>query len=419
MPTLSSVTTEMENINPQTARAPERFYSLDALRAFALLLGIFFHSLLADALPPGIWAVGTTTPQQSMLWFVSYSHSFRMEIFFLLAGFFARLVIGKRGTSAYLRDRAQRILLVFFVALYPMKWMLTAVWISGGLKTGWLSLPPDQAQLPLWLLAIGGLGLESWPKINLTHLWFLYYLWWIALLFIGGRWLIQWAVSRSAVLAHRLDTGYRWLATSWGAPLFLALGLTPVLAMMSGSSVDTPDNSFAWNIPVLILYGCFFTGGWWLHRQVDLLEILAPRWKVFLPLSLLASVLMAVGGSLLSASGPVAHGPSHSLRWATALGTGLVMNLAVLGWLGLFIRLFSRPSPKIRYLADSSYWLYVAHLPLVTGLQVWAASWPQAWWIKLLIINAITFPVLLLSYHFCIRFTWIGAWLNGHRVKRL
>src|SRR5215510_15942307 len=95
---------------------PERFHSLDALRAFALLLGVFFHSLMAYILPPGIWAVGTKAPSTTLYWFVYYSHCFRMEVFFLLAGFFARLVAKKRGPASFLWDRAKRILLVFVVA---------------------------------------------------------------------------------------------------------------------------------------------------------------------------------------------------------------------------------------------------------------------------------------------------------------
>jgi len=38
----------------------ERVHGLDALRAFALLLGIVLHSALPYVLPPGAWAVGTT-----------------------------------------------------------------------------------------------------------------------------------------------------------------------------------------------------------------------------------------------------------------------------------------------------------------------------------------------------------------------
>ena len=47
-----------------------------------------------------------------------------MELFFFLAGFFAALVIDKRGVSAFIRDRIRRILLVFVLWLYPMKLLL-------------------------------------------------------------------------------------------------------------------------------------------------------------------------------------------------------------------------------------------------------------------------------------------------------
>src|SRR5262245_46844687 len=171
MNTLTVSEIGIEHQLPQTTRpSAERFHSLDALRAFALLLGVFFHSLMAYVLPSGIWAVGTTAPSTPLLWFVYYSHCFRMELFFLLAGFFARVVIQKRGVSSFLRDRATRIALVFVVALYPMKLLLSSAWLSGGLKMGWLKLPPDVAKLPVWQLSIGGLAMESWPNIRLTHL---------------------------------------------------------------------------------------------------------------------------------------------------------------------------------------------------------------------------------------------------------
>jgi len=81
----------------------DRYHSLDALRAFALLLGVVFHSALSYVVPPGLWAVGTTQPSHFLGWFVYYTHSFRMELFFLLAGFFAALVVEKRGVMAFLR----------------------------------------------------------------------------------------------------------------------------------------------------------------------------------------------------------------------------------------------------------------------------------------------------------------------------
>jgi peptidoglycan/LPS O-acetylase OafA/YrhL len=78
----------------------DRFHSLDALRAFALLLRVVFHSALSYVVPPGLWEVGTTQPSNFLGWFVYYTHSFRMELFFFLAGFFAALVVENPATSA-------------------------------------------------------------------------------------------------------------------------------------------------------------------------------------------------------------------------------------------------------------------------------------------------------------------------------
>jgi hypothetical protein len=52
------------------------------------------------------------------------------------------------------------------------------------------------------------------------------------------------------------------------------------------------------------------------------------------------------------------------------------------------------------------------------ALQVWLSAWEISWPIKVLVINAIAIFLLLTTYHWCIRFSWIGAWLNGRRAKR-
>jgi peptidoglycan/LPS O-acetylase OafA/YrhL len=188
---------------------------------------------------------------------------------------------------------------------------------------------------------------------------------------------------------------------------------------MKSSTIDTPDAGFAWHWPVLALYGLFFALGWVLQRHQDLLPSLARRWPVYLPLSLLVGLISAVGAGTRMAGGPWALEHADALRLATAAGTSLTMCLAVAGWLGLFVRFFNHPRAWVRYLADSSYWIYLVHLPLVVGLQVGFAPWGWPWWIQWPLINAIAFAVLLVSYHLLVRTTWIGAWLNGRRAQPL
>jgi glucan biosynthesis protein C len=86
--------------------------------------------------------------------------------------------------------------------------------------------------------------------------------------------------------------------------------------------------------------------------------------------------------------------------------------------IGLALTRFSNPSPRTRYLADASYWSYIVHLPLVCVLQVWVADWNLHWSLKFPLILSIAFAVLLASYHYLVRYTSIGAVLNGRRYPR-
>jgi hypothetical protein len=81
--------------------------------------------------------------------------------------------------------------------------------------------------------------------------------------------------------------------------------------------------------------------------------------------------------------------------------------------LGFFQDRFPGQSPAWRYVADSSYWIYLAHLPLVAALQVWMAPWPWPGAMKFLLLNAVAFAFLFASYHYLARSTFIGRLPNG------
>ena len=78
----------------------------------------------------------------------------------------------------------------------------------------------------------------------------------------------------------------------------------------------------------------------------------------------------------------------------------------------------SSHSPARRYLADSSYWLYLIHLPIIFFLQVAMAKWDLSWMIKFPLILGITMAIGLVTYRYVVRYTFIGATLNGKRVPR-
>ena len=78
-------------------------------------------------------------------------------------------------------------------------------------------------------------------------------------------------------------------------------------------------------------------------------------------------------------------------------------------------QVLSRHSLARRYFADAAYWLYLAHLPLVMALQVSLSQLAWPWWVKFPMILAIDFPILFVSYHLFVRYSFIGVILNGRR----
>ena len=89
----------------------------------------------------------------------------------------------------------------------------------------------------------------------------------------------------------------------------------------------------------------------------------------------------------------------------------------IFGLMGLFRKWFSKENSNIRFVSDSSYWLYIAHLPLIQIIQFWVADWSFPGLIKLIFVCMIATVLLLLSYKYFIRYTVIGTLLNGNRYK--
>ncbi|NBU76196.1 MAG: acyltransferase, partial [Planctomycetes bacterium] len=68
--------------------------------------------------------------------------------------------------------------------------------------------------------------------------------------------------------------------------------------------------------------------------------------------------------------------------------------LMVVGAIGLAHRIFRTERKWFRYLADSSYWLYLIHVPLVICCQWFLYFWPLPALIKTALVLIITISIL-------------------------
>ena len=388
--------------------AVDRLHSLDAVRAFALLAGVVLHATVSFL--PGLgatgWPIADRSPSVALGVTFYVIHIFRMTLFFLVAGFFGRMLLQRDGARGFIRNRAKRIvapLVVGWMAVLPL---LVAALAWGASKAGTsadqLLQPPD---VPLWF--------------PLTHLWFLYVLLWLYAATLLTRWGLRRLVERRAAASPWIDRAVARLIRSrfspvlLGAPLCASLIASPTWSAWFG--IPTPDQSLIPNHSAAIAFSTAFALGWLLHRQSDLLAVFEARWQSHL----LIAVTLTI--ACLSLIGPIpafTPTPSGWTTWLYAACYTTAVWLWTFSLIGAARRFFWQASPARRYIADASYWIYLAHLPLVFLLQVAVQDRPWHWLLKFPLILIVTLVLLLASYHFLVRPTRIGEVLNGRRYPR-
>jgi hypothetical protein len=102
--------------------------------------------------------------------------------------------------------------------------------------------------------------------------------------------------------------------------------------------------------------------------------------------------------------------------WGSLLASGFAW-VTIVGMMGVFRRFLNEGRPVVRYFSDSSYWLYVAHLPLMIAVQILISGWEAPLLLKLVIVITSVTAILLVIYEFAIRYTWVGAVMNGRKVR--
>ena len=354
-----------------------RFHDLDALRGFAMLLGILLHAGVF-LVPVEYWPVHEawaweTAPEANVYaWILSVIHGFRMPLFFLLSGFFTALLWQSRGLQRLWGHRLRRLGLPLLAGMFTV--VPAIVWLEAG--AGFTPLD--------WPLAwLGGLH----------HLWFLWYLLLLAATFI---------------VAVRLGLTFRHPA--WW--LLVPLTVVPQYVMHElAFGPDTEDGL----IPagrVFAYYAAFFAFGVFFRQR----KIAVRRWwAVAIVPSLL--LLLPAGVALLYDEGFQYAGAPWV--WAVAAVVQVAFAwLMCFGSMGLFRWIFARERFWVRYLSDASYWLYLTHLPLVIGAQMVLVTWPMSIHLKFVLISTTIVAGLLVVYQLGVRYTAIGTVMNGPRTRR-
>jgi fatty acid desaturase/peptidoglycan/LPS O-acetylase OafA/YrhL len=387
-----------------------RYNGLDALRAATMLLVVGLHAALAYArvpIPNLIWAVRDPAAHSAFdlicWWTLGISSPF-----FLMSGFFAAELYVSRGPRAYLVNRVKRIvgpLLAAGLTILPATFF---VWVGGWLISGQCT---PREFLRLKFHAQGFQHNLYGP----AHLWSLEYLallllaFWIVLEF---RRLLPWRWAGPSQWVDRMSQG---LASPW-RPFLLAVPTTLILWAghnhVGLDAIMDRQNSFLPESCRLLHNAVFFVVGVILHRSRHILSRLATYPWTYLALSVpvFAARAYLIQRDLESSLvGPAAL--------ALAASGALFTWLVTFGFLGLALGASDHPRPVIRYLSDSSYWVYLCHLPMVGLLQVdlFLVQAPAV--LKFLVVLTVTMSLGLASYQVLVRYSLLGTWLHGRRDR--
>lgn len=121
----------------------ERFHSLDATRAVALLLGVVIHAAGTLCPKPVHTSFVDCSTSEGFEWLCFFIHQFRMPVFMLIAGLFGRMLYHRQGPWGFARNRFQRIVIPLLVSWPLLAPIITISWWLGNCVTGvTLTSPP-------------------------------------------------------------------------------------------------------------------------------------------------------------------------------------------------------------------------------------------------------------------------------------
>jgi glucans biosynthesis protein C len=369
--------------------APSRYHALDALRAAMMFLGIYLHAVVAYS-PTGGWPYKPAQLTTALDATVGLIHVFRMPIFYVMAGFFAALLLQRYGLRRAADNRFWRIVVPFVV--------------------GWIILFP----LVMFLAALGRSGIDRASDFILSgkfleyahplHLWFLEYLIVLYLLAVvavtGARVVLPQDVRTRLLRFFRLAVQSPWAPLIFAVPSFLAM------LLMKRPWLEDPP-SFVPAARIVLAYAIPFAFGWLLFLNADRLETLSRRAWLYAAGAAVASVAYLAGFGL-----PIDREIAFYLMRALH---SVALWLLIFAVTGLFLRYLGGHSALGRYLCDSSYFLYLAHMPVLIAFQLLLRDVPLPPLAKIPLALAATIAVLLPLYRYGVRPTFVGAVLNGRR----
>lgn len=386
----------------QIKNKTKRIHALDSLRAVMMLLGLVLHAALTYNVTNHGNAWQIKDPESNYIvtdFIVLLIHSFRMPIFFLVAGFFGAMLFYERGVFKMLKNRISRIVLPFIIFLLILS---PIIYFSFSYT---IAVFKNQENAFIHSIQLFTNISTFIPKVT-SHLWFLYYLIYITLITT----LLGLLLKKTKKLSFAITRIFNWIIKRPIIRVVFFSIITFLTLMFLETAMVNASTSFTPDLNTLLFFLLFYIVGWILYKFKAVLHSFEKYDWQFVTL---AVFLIIIQGVLIQYSEMNLKPNSNSA--ILILFNAVIVWLFIFGITGLFIRHSSNYSKKMRYISDASYWVYLIHLPLTAIIPafIWQFKLPTL--IKFLIVLCLTTFICFATYHTLVRNTFIGKFLNGKK----
>ncbi|WP_312816326.1 glucans biosynthesis protein MdoC [Atlantibacter subterraneus] len=317
----------------------QREYFLDSIRAWLMLLGIPFHiSLIYSS---HHWHVNSVAPSWWLTLFNDFIHAFRMQVFFVISGYFSYMLFLRYSRPKWWKVRVERVGIPMLTAIplltLPQFIMLQYV---KGQADKWHTLSGYEKYNTL-----------AWELIS--HLWFLLVL--VVLTSIG---LILFKNISVGIASGRV----RWLQNITLGKLsiiFFFLGLVYALIRRTLFIVYSPilsDGLFNFIVMQTLFYAPFF-----------ILGALAFKHQKLKQLFILPSRGCTLGAAVAFAAylANQRYGSGDAWMYETEYVITMVLGLWMVNVVfSLGYRVLNFQSARVTYFVNASLFIYLVHHPL-------------------------------------------------------
>lgn len=325
------------------ARVPtQREYFLDSIRAWLMLLGIPFHiSLIYSS---HMWHVNSTYPSWWLTLFNDAIHAFRMQVFFVISGYFSYMLYLRYPLKRWWIVRVERVGIPMLTAipLLTLPQFIMLQYVNNN-TAEWHTLS-----------AYDKFNTLSWELIS--HLWFLLVL---VILTTVGMWLFKKIKNNADRLLGSISLGtlslwFLLLGIAWAAFRRIIFLLYPDILR---------DALFNFAVMQTLFYIPFFILG--------ALTFINPRLKSLFttpsPWCMVGSALAFVAYLLNQR-----YGSGDAWMYETEAVITMLLGLWMVNVVfSLGHRLLNFQSARVSYFVNASLFIYLVHHPLTLLFGAW------------------------------------------------